>query len=161
MPKHISISLISLFCDSSFYFYEYLLYIQRVLQKKYIQFKMFIFEKEWNKLKNILLCSFRGILTKYLGTLFNYKLIINYCEFLMAFINRTRVLVGIVMFKAHWRNNKTFSHNNGKLLLLLSDTHREKQGFTQFSTGMAGWLLLTFFICLHNELSSIHSTITY
>ena len=118
--------------------------------------------KNFHGCKNILLCSFRGILTKYLGTLFNYKLIINYCEFSMAFINRTRVLVGIVMFKAHWRNNnKTFSHNNGKLLLLLNDTHREKQGFTQFSTGMAGWLLLTFFICLHNELSSIHSTITY
>ena len=26
---------------------------------------------------------------------------------------------------------------------------------------MAGWLLLIFFICLHNELRSIHSNITY
>ena len=51
LPKHLSISLISFFCDSSFYFYDYPLYIQRVLQKKYIQFKIFIFEKEWNKLK--------------------------------------------------------------------------------------------------------------
>ena len=31
--------------------------------------------------------------------------------------------------------------------------------FTQFSTGMAGWLLLIFLICLHNQLSSIHSII--
>ena len=27
--------------------------------------------------------------------------------------------------------------------------------------GMAGWLLLIFFICLHNQLSSIHSIIAY
>ena len=32
--------------------------------------------------------------------------------------------------------------------------------FTQFSTGMAGWLLLTFFICLHNQLRSIQSIIS-
>ena len=32
--------------------------------------------------------------------------------------------------------------------------------FTQFSTGMAGWLLLIFFISLHNQLSSIHSIIS-
>ena len=32
--------------------------------------------------------------------------------------------------------------------------------FTQFSTGMAGWLLLIFFICLHNQLSSIHFIIS-
>ena len=32
--------------------------------------------------------------------------------------------------------------------------------FTQFSTSMAAWLLLTFFVCLHNQLSSIHSIIT-
>ena len=31
---------------------------------------------------------------------------------------------------------------------------------TQFSTGMARWLLLTFFICLHNQLSSIHPIIS-
>ena len=31
--------------------------------------------------------------------------------------------------------------------------------FTQFSTRMATWLLLTFFKCLHNQLSSIHSII--
>ena len=42
-----------------------------------------------------------------------------------------------------------------------NDTHREKLCFTQFSTRMAPWLLLTFFVCLHNQLSSIHSIITY
>ena len=31
---------------------------------------------------------------------------------------------------------------------------------TQFSTGMAGWLLLIFLIYLHNRLSSIHSIIS-
>ena len=36
-----------------------------------------------------------------------------------------------------------------------------KNCFTQFSTRMAAWLLLTFFICLHNQLSSIDSIITY
>ena len=29
--------------------------------------------------------------------------------------------------------------------------------FTQSSTGIVGWLLLIFFIGLHNQLSSIHS----
>ena len=31
--------------------------------------------------------------------------------------------------------------------------------FHSFSTRMTGWLLLIFFICLHNQLSSIHSII--
>ena len=43
-----------------------------------------------------------------------------------------------------------------------NDTHMEKLCFIQFSTRMAGWLLLTFLICLHNQLSSIiHCIITY
>ena len=32
--------------------------------------------------------------------------------------------------------------------------------FTLFSTETAGWLLLIFLICLHNQLSSIHSIIS-
>ena len=32
--------------------------------------------------------------------------------------------------------------------------------FTQFSTGIAGWLLLIFLICLHRQLSPIHSIIS-
>ena len=43
----------------------------------------------------------------------------------------------------------------------VNDTHREKLSFTQFSTRMAAWLLLIFFICLYNHLGSIHSIITY
>ena len=43
-----------------------------------------------------------------------------------------------------------------------NNTRSEKFCFIQFSTGMAGWLLLTFLICLYNQLSStIHSIITY
>ena len=46
----------------------------------------------------------------------------------------------------------------GVLLTILTG----KNCFIQFSTRMAGWLLPTFFICLHNQLSSItHSIITY
>ena len=37
-----------------------------------------------------------------------------------------------------------------------------KSCFIQFSKRMAGWLLLTFLICLHNQLRSIiHSIITF
>ena len=41
-----------------------------------------------------------------------------------------------------------------------NDTHSEKLSFTQFSIRMATWLLLTFSICLYNQLSTIHSIIT-
>ena len=39
----------------------------------------------------------------------------------------------------------------------------EKLGaqFGKAQTRMTAWLLLTFFICLHNQLTSIHSIITY
>ena len=33
----------------------------------------------------------------------------------------------------------------------INDTHREKLLFIQFSTRMVAWLLLKFFICLHNH----------
>ena len=47
----------------------------------------------------------------------------------------------------------------------MNDTHREKllNCFTQLVEEfieIEAWLLLTFFICLHNELSSIHSIVT-
>ena len=32
--------------------------------------------------------------------------------------------------------------------------------FTQLSTGMAGWLLMILFICLHDQLSSIHPIVS-
>ena len=43
----------------------------------------------------------------------------------------------------------------------LNDTQREKLYFSQFSTRMTTWPPLTFFICLHNQLNSLHSIITY
>ena len=55
-----------------------------------------------------------------------------------------------------------FGHTNlGVPKFNLNDTHREKLCSTKFSTRMTVWLLLTFFICLHNQLSSIYSIITY
>ena len=50
---------------------------------------------------------------------------------------------------------------SGEFCGIFNDTHREKLCFTQFSTRMPAWLLVTFFICLHNQLSSIHFIITY
>ena len=38
-----------------------------------------------------------------------------------------------------------------------NETHREKLYLTYFSTAMAAWLFLNFFIYLHNQLSSIYS----
>ena len=46
------------------------------------------------------------------------------------------------------------------MLKSANDTHREKLCFIQFSTKIAGWLLPTFLICLHNQLSSIIHFIT-
>ena len=37
---------------------------------------------------------------------------------------------------------------------MLANTYRKKLCFTQFSTRMAAWLLLTFFLCLLNQLKS-------
>ena len=48
-----------------------------------------------------------------------------------------------------------------RIVLLLNDTHKEKLCFTQLGTRMAAWLLLTFLICLHNQLRFMHSIITY
>ena len=44
---------------------------------------------------------------------------------------------------------------------LFNNTEREKLCFTLFSTRMAPWLVLAFFIYLHNQLSSIHAIITF
>ena len=43
----------------------------------------------------------------------------------------------------------------------LSDTHREKTVLFNSAAIIAAQLLLTFFICSHNQLSSLHSIITY
>ena len=47
------------------------------------------------------------------------------------------------------------------ITFFINDTHRENLFYFQLSTRMVDWLLLTVFICLHNQLSSIHSSITY
>ena len=52
----------------------------------------------------------------------------------------------------------TYSKQNGELSLTIL---RKKLCFTQFSTRKAPCLLLIFFICLHNQLSSIHSIMTF
>ena len=48
---------------------------------------------------------------------------------------------------------------------VVNDTHRERLCFTKILLnsvqGMAAWLLLIIFICLNNQLSSIHSIIIY
>ena len=46
-------------------------------------------------------------------------------------------------------------------MLFFNDINREKLCFTEFSTRMAAWLLLTFSIRLQNQLSSLHSIITF
>ena len=43
----------------------------------------------------------------------------------------------------------------------LNDTHREKLCFLRGFIEMEARLLLIFFICLHNQLSSIHSIVTH
>ena len=57
-----------------------------------------------------------------------------------------------------WRGTGLLSEKTEVLYAELNDAHRERLCFTQFSTRMAAWLLLTFFICLHDQLSSIRST---
>ena len=51
------------------------------------------------------------------------------------------------------KRNKEISFRLKNVLTILTG----KNCFNQFSTRMAAWLLLTFFICLRNQLSSIHS----
>ena len=58
-----------------------------------------------------------------------------------------------------------FSSNQNQLkntsdVYYFNDTHREKLYFFQFSTRMAGWLLLTLLICLHNQLSCWHNQLS-
>ena len=57
------------------------------------------YEMNWNKVFRIVKICYclhlevLYLLNKYLGTLFNYNLISNFCQFLVVFINRTWVLV--------------------------------------------------------------------
>ena len=43
--------------------------------------------------------------------------------------------------------------------MYLNDTHMEEHDSVQELIEIEGWLLLTFFICLHNHLSSLNSII--
>ena len=47
------------------------------------------------------------------------------------------------------------------ITFFINGTHRENLFYFQWLTRMVDWLLLTVFICLHNQLSSIHSIISY
>ena len=53
------------------------------------------------------------------------------------------------------------SEQKQQAIIKINNTHREKLCFAQFITKRAARLLLTFFICLHYQLSSIHSINTY
>ena len=62
----------------------------------------------------------------------------------------------IDMFQKSW--NETCAQVNNENVF--NDTHREKLVLTEFSTNSVhGWLLLTFFIYLHNQLSYFNSII--
>ena len=68
-------------------------------------------------------------------------------------------------FKAYISKATIKPHENplaeDELLGTFNDTCMEKLCFTQFSTRTTAWLFLTIFTCSHNQLSSIHSIITY
>ena len=81
--------------------------IQGVLQKHISNLKWSYSKKyEINSVKILRVVKYfivyiwKYLLTKYLETSCNFNLISNCYQFLMAFINRTRLLVGIVIFKA-------------------------------------------------------------
>ena len=61
-----------------------------------------------------------------------------------------------------FKNNANLMGYANSIDFGFNDTERGKLRFIQFSTRMTGWLLLTFLICLRNQLSSIiHSIIKY
>ena len=69
-----------------------------------------------------------------------------------SFINNREQLFHRALITGYFR-----PVNIAKFLTVLTGKDR---CFTQFSTGVAGWLLLIFLTCLHNQLSSIHSIIS-
>ena len=76
----------------------------------------------------------------------------------------TKFYVPIVTLLAE-DNEELFQQLKAGFKRTINDTHRENLCFTKVLVssvhGMAVCLLLIFLICLHNQLSSIHSTITY
>ena len=64
--------------------------------------------------------------------------------------NSAQLTSKAVNFNLEQRSQITLTISTGKNCVLLSSLQ-----------GLAGWLFLIFFICLHNQLSFIHSIITY
>ena len=64
---------------------------------------------------------------------------------------RKKIVWSSIFYSKEWR--KAIIHR-ANVLMLFNNTHRGKLRFIQFSTRMAGWLLLAFIICLPNQLSS-------
>ena len=60
-----------------------------------------------------------------------------------------------------WRNwvSRYFSQKSFSNSSILNDTHIKELDSVQKFIEIQGWLLLTFFICLHNQLSSFNSII--
>ena len=58
------------------------------------------------------------------------------------------------------KNKRKEKLKYNKIILALTILTGKDWCLTQFSTGMAGSLLLIFFICLRNQLSSMHSIIS-
>ena len=59
------------------------------------------------------------------------------------------LVVNFDLFLHHMEVKSAYLHTP------INNTYKEKLCFTHFSTRMATWLLLTFYICEHNQLSRI------
>ena len=79
-------------------------------------------------------------------------------QLLLNFRIIVRYIVKILYISRVWFHTKLVFIT---VFFYLNDTQRENLCFTQLSTRIAAWLLLTFFTSLHNQLSSIHSIIIF
>ena len=68
------------------------------------------------------------------------------------------VLLVCLFINDRFYNVKIYRYNGNTVFI--NDTLRDRLIFTHFSTGMTGWLLLIFLICLRNQLCSTHSIIS-
>ena len=97
---------------------------------------------------------------------------------LLQFFKELPILVEKATRNIHSSNKNLLEYSHRKLLVISStssvdpiytsfgrthfnDTHSKKLCFTRFTTRMTAWLFLTFVMCLHNQLSSIHFIIIY
>ena len=58
-------------------------------------------------------------------------------------------------------NAKRVNENANLILTILTGKNCVLLNSVQNVFGIEAWLLLMFFICLHNQLSSIHSIVTF